>query len=308
MRCILIVPTLNASRYIEKLLETLNPLETIIIDSSSTDNTVQIAQSLGARVEVIPQTEFDHGGTRNRAAKLARGEILVFLTQDALPAHHDFLEQLTKPIRDGQVAMTYARQRAVSTASPLERFMREFRFSDTSSVRKLEAGQELSVRDVAFSNAAAAYRTDVFWQLGGFPENVILGEDVMLVSKALKAGFAIGYCAQATVWHTHDYSPWQQFKRYFDIGACYSRAGDTLGGGQANGEGWRFARAQFAFLAHEKAWLWFPRAFLELGAKWLGYKLGYLEAKLPLAWKKHMSLQPAFWQREHDFSTRPRLE
>jgi rhamnosyltransferase len=284
-------------------------MEIIVIDSSSTDNTAQIAQNLGARVEVIPRVEFDHGGTRNRAAKLATGDILVFLTQDALPAHSDFLEKLTKPIRDGVVVAAYAKQRATPNANPLERFMREFRFPESSSVRKLEVGQTLSVRDVAFSNAAAAYKADVFWELSGFPENVILGEDVMFVSKALKAGYAIGYCAEAQVWHTHDYTPWQQFKRYFDIGACYSRAGDTLGGAQASGEGLRFAKAQFAFLTKEKAWLWFPRAVLELGAKWLGYRLGYFEDRLPLAWKKRMSLQPHFWQREAaKASTRPQPE
>jgi rhamnosyltransferase len=301
MKISVIIPTLNAENYLQFLTTSLSEqVEMIIVDSSSADNTAQIACNLGARVEVIPRAEFDHGATRNRAARLARGDILVFLTQDALPAHPDFLEKLTKPIQSGEVVATYAKQRAVATASPLERFMREFRFPEISSIRKLEAGQTLSVRDVAFSNAAAAYKADVFWELGGFPENVILGEDVMFVSKALKAGYAICYCAEAQIWHTHDYTPWQQFKRYFDIGACYSRAGDTLGGGQASGEGLRFAKAQFAFLAKEKAWAWFPRAILELGTKWLGYKLGYLEAKLPLAWKKRFSLQPHFWQREQD--------
>jgi rhamnosyltransferase len=196
--------------------------------------------------------------------------------------------------------MTYACQRAVQSANPLERFFREFRFPDQSQTRRLEPNQPLSVRDVAFSNAAAAYRTNVFWELGGFPEGVILGEDVMLVAKALKAGYTVGYCAEATVWHTHDYSVLQQFKRYFDIGACYSRAGDALGGQQAGGEGLRFAKAQYKYLLQNKAYGWLPRAMLELGAKWLGYKLGFLERKLPLWAKKAMSLQPLFWQREQD--------
>jgi rhamnosyltransferase len=296
-----LVPTLNAAPYLPKLLDSLLDVqEVIILDSSSQDNTASIAQQYGVRVEVIPKAKFDHGGTRNRAAKLAIGEILVFLTQDALPAHPDFLEQLTKPILEGKAVMTYACQRAVQSANPLERFFREFRFPDQSQTRRLEPNQPLSVRDVAFSNAAAAYRTNVFWELGGFPEGVILGEDVMLVAKALKAGYTVGYCAEATVWHTHDYSVLQQFKRYFDIGACYSRAGDALGGQQAGGEGLRFAKAQYKYLLQNKAYGWLPRAMLELGAKWLGYKLGFLERKLPLWAKKAMSLQPLFWQREQD--------
>jgi rhamnosyltransferase len=299
-----VVPTLNAGESFSKLLVALSSTQVIIVDSSSQNNTALIATQHGARVEVISKAEFDHGGTRNKAAKLAQGEILVFLTQDALPAHPDFLEQLTKPILEGKVAMTYARQRAVPSASPLERFFREFRFPDQSQIRRLEPNQPLSVRDVAFSNAAAAYRTDIFWELGGFPEGVILGEDVMLVAKALKAGYVVGYCAEATVWHTHNYSIFQQFKRYFDIGACYSRAGDALGGKQAGGEGWRFAKAQFTFLLQNKAYTWLPRAMLELAAKWLGYRFGFLERKLPLWLKKASSLQPAFWQREQDKQNR----
>jgi rhamnosyltransferase len=300
MKATIIVPTLGAELHIRSLLGAFQSHEVIIIDSSSQDNTVSIAQQYGARVEVIQKAEFDHGSTRNRAAKLATGEILVFLTQDALPAHPDFLKQLTRPILEGKAAMTYARQRAVTSASPLERFFREFRFPEQSEIRRLEPNQSLSVRNVAFSNAAAAYRADVFWELGGFPEGVILGEDVMLVAKALKAGYAVGYCAEATVWHTHNYSLKQQFKRHFDIGVCYARAGDALGGHRAGGEGWRFAKAQFGFLLKNKAYMWLPRAMLELSTKWLGYKLGFFERKLPVWLKKNASLQPLFWQREQD--------
>ncbi|MFN3265800.1 MAG: glycosyltransferase family 2 protein [Deinococcales bacterium] len=298
MTVTVIIPTLNAEHCIAGLLESLQGFDVIVIDSSSEDKTVELAQRWHARVEVIARSEFDHGKTRNLGAKLARGQILVFLTQDVLPAHPSTLKNLVQPIINGEVVLTYARQQAVQTASPLERFFRAFRFPNQSQTRFLEGQQPLSVRDVAFSNAAAAYRRDVFWQLGGFPEGVILGEDVLMAARALKAGYALGYCADALVWHTHDYSLLQHFKRHFDIGVCYSRAGDALGGREATDEGWRFAKAQVAFLIKEKAYSWFPRALLELIAKWLGYKLGFMEEKLPLWIKKRVSLQPAFWQRE----------
>jgi rhamnosyltransferase len=70
-----LVPTLNAAPYLPKLLDSLLDVqEVIILDSSSQDNTASIAQQYGVRVEVIPKAKFDHGGTRNRAAKLAIGE------------------------------------------------------------------------------------------------------------------------------------------------------------------------------------------------------------------------------------------
>ena len=301
MTIFVLIPTLNASIYLLELVRRLSTqtqllLKIIVIDSSSTDNTQQLALEAGCTLEVIRRSEFDHGGTRNRAARLARGNILVFLTQDVLPQDDHFIENLVRPIVNGTASASYARQVAAPTASPIERFFRAYRFLSVSSLKRAEAAQSLSVQDVQFSNAASAISSAAFWEMGGFTEGVILGEDVMLASKLLKAGHAIAYQADAVVWHTHDHGLMQQFKRYFDIGVCYSRAGDALGGAKAGGEGVKLARAQFAFLFQERAYIWIPRAVLELGAKWLGYRLGYVERRLPLWLKRRVSLQPGFWR------------
>jgi rhamnosyltransferase len=300
VKIVIIIPTLNASSYLSQTLSSFNSqtlfTQKIIIDSSSTDYTQQLALEAGCTLEVIPRSEFDHGGTRNQAARLARGDIFVFLTQDVLPQDQHFIENLVRPIINGTASASYARQVAAPSASPLERFFRAYRFPSVSSLKRAEVGQSLSVQDVQFSNAASAISNTAFWEIGGFTEGVILGEDVMLASKLLKAGHTIAYQADAVVWHTHDYGLMQQFKRYFDIGACYSRAGDALGGSKAGGEGVKLARAQFAFLLNERAYTWMPRAVLELGAKWLGYRLGYIERLLPLWLKHRVSLQPGFWR------------
>jgi rhamnosyltransferase len=295
-----IIPTLNASSTFPGLIQKLNtqthlPLEIIVIDSSSTDLTQQIALEKGCQLEVIPRDEFDHGGTRNKAARLARGDILIFLTQDVLPWDEHFLERLVCPMVEGMASASFARQVARPNASPLERFFRAYRFPETSSLKRAEPGQRLSVHDVQFSNAASAVLSKAFWSVGGFPEKVILGEDVMLAAKLLRAGHTIAYQADAVVWHTHDYGFLQQFKRYFDIGVCYLRAGDELGGVRAGGEGLKLMRAQFEFLGRESAYAWMPRALLELITKWLGYHLGFLEPFLPLWVKQRLSLQPGFW-------------
>lgn len=87
----IIIPTYNASKYLPDLLkkisaQTVQYDEIIVIDSSSTDNTIDIAKSYGAEIIVIPKEQFDHALTRNTAAAKAKGNILVFFTQDAMPA------------------------------------------------------------------------------------------------------------------------------------------------------------------------------------------------------------------------------
>jgi rhamnosyltransferase len=296
-----IIPTLNTSSYLPELVRTLKAqtqftLEIIVIDSSSTDSTEQVALAAGCQLQVISRADFDHGGTRNRAARLAAGNILVFLTQDALPQDEHFLEHLVRPIISGQASASYARQMARPDASPLERFFRQYRYPDTSSLRRLTPGDPLTVRDVAFSNAASSFSASAFWEFGGFPEGKILSEDVLLVSKLLSAGHAVAYCADAVVWHTHEYTPAQQLRRYFDTGVAYSRAGAALGTKGVGGEGLKFASAQLRFLWSERAYAWFPRAILELAMKWLGFRLGSLERFMPINLKRGLSMHKGFWK------------
>ncbi len=100
----IIVPTYNASEYLPSLLariesQSIKNYELIVVDSSSNDNTIDIAQSHRANVITIPQPEFDHGGTRTLAAMEAKGDILVYLTQDALLYNEYAVENIIKPYK-----------------------------------------------------------------------------------------------------------------------------------------------------------------------------------------------------------------
>ena len=82
----ILIPTYNAGPSFGTLLDMLNCqqfrlFEIIVVDSSSTDNTLSIAKSHGAMTLVIPKREFDHGGTRTYMGKLAKGDVLVYLTR-----------------------------------------------------------------------------------------------------------------------------------------------------------------------------------------------------------------------------------
>lgn len=300
MNISVIIPTLNASRYLPGLIEALKtqsepPLEIIVIDSSSTDDTVSLAREAGCVVEVIARADFDHGGTRNRAANLARGDLLVFMTQDAVPANTQFLEELARPIREGLAVAAYARQIPYTDAFPPEAFARTFNYPSVSSLRSQANISSLGLRAFFFSNVASMVSRNAFEALGRFPERTVMNEDMLLCAKLLQAGHKVAYRAEAVVSHSHNYRLGQQFRRNFDIGAFVSQSGAALGDTRVEGSGVKFALGQIRYLASHGAWMWIPRTVLELGLKFIAYQIGKRERFLPMSWKRQLSLHPHYW-------------
>lgn len=296
-----IVPTLNASRYLPRLIgalrtQSIPPLEIIVIDSSSTDDTATIASEAGCVVEIVPRDEFDHGGTRNRAANLARGELLVFMTQDAVPADERFLEELARPIREGLAVAAYARQIPYPDAFPPEAFARTFNYPAVSSLRSEGDISRLGLRAFFFSNVASMVSKNAFLEAGRFPERTVMNEDMLLCAKLLRAGHRVAYRAEAIVSHSHNYRLDQQFRRNFDIGAFVSQSGAALGETRVEGSGVKFALGQIGHLASSGAWTWIPRTVLELGLKFVAYQLGKRERALPLSVKRRFSMHPHYWR------------
>jgi rhamnosyltransferase len=126
----IIIPTLNAQTSLHGLLAALGgqtlPCEIIVVDSSSSDQTVKIAESHGAKTLIIKSHDFDHGGTRNLGVSKSTGDILVFLTQDAFPEDRHFLEVLIKPLETPETAAAYGKQIPQEHAKPTEKFARMF--------------------------------------------------------------------------------------------------------------------------------------------------------------------------------------
>ncbi len=295
-----VIPTWRGAEHISLLLQslwrqTLCPAEVIVIDSSSTDDTASIAAEAGCTVEVIPKAAFDHGATRNLAARMARGEILVFMTQDAAPAGADFLERLVQPIQQGKASAAYARQLPHPDTPPPEAFARGFNYPAGSHLKSLADLPRLRIKTFFFSNVASAIDREVFEQLGGFPEHVIMNEDMHFAAKLLMSGRKIAYQAEAKVFHSHDYRLGQQFKRNFDIGVSMAQARGWPRGASAGGEGVRFALGQLGFLLSRGHWRWVPRTLVELGLKHTAFQLGRQERWLPLGLKRVLSLHRQYW-------------
>jgi rhamnosyltransferase len=196
--------------------------EVVAIDSSSTDGSFELLRDHGARVERIAQSEFGHGRTRNRLARLARGELLVYLSQDALPVGDDFLAALVRPLAEDGVAAATARILPRDDDDPLTR-RSVLDQPQASTLPRRHALKEGGLRmlspaeraaRVAFDNVAAAYRAEVLAALP-FPE-LPFGEDAGWAESALQAGHVIAFEPEAVVLHAHRYdarSAWVRWRQ-----------------------------------------------------------------------------------------------
>ena len=249
--------------------------------------------------------EFDHGGTRRWALEKAKVEvgdsgIVVFATQDVSPVvGRGGVRSLVSALEAHEdVGAAYGRQLPRLEAKPFEAHARLFNYPEQSEIRSFQDRARLGIKACFFSDSFAAYRVKALEDVGGFPERAIVGEDVIVAAKLLKAGWKIAYVADACVYHSHDLTPTQEMRRYFDIGVFHARESWILREfGNPEGEGLRFLVSEVRYLWERAPWL-IPESLLRAGLKYVGYRLGRAERHLPLAFKRWMSLQRHFWKRE----------
>jgi rhamnosyltransferase len=296
----LIIPTLNAGPQLGELLanlsrQSLPPQEIIVIDSASTDGTAECARDHGCVVRSIARSDFNHGGTRNLAARIATAEVLVFLTQDVLPADHRSLETILQPLDDPKIAAVCGRQLPRPDANPLASHARFFNYPSASEVKTHADIPRLGMKTAFLSNSFAAYRKSVFWEMHGFPDDAIFGEDMMLAARLILAGYGIAYEPSAAVFHSHNYNPVEEFKRYFDIGVLHARESWMQKRfGRAGSEGARYVRSELRYVRTFGP-CWIGRSLLSSMIKLAGYKLGKAERFLPRSMKQTLSMNTTYW-------------
>lgn len=267
-----------------------------VVDSSSRDGSADVAREQGFPVATIASAGFDHGGTRNAAVLNQPADVYVFLTQDAVLDHPAALDTLLAAFQNPDVAVAYGRQLPHRDANPIAAHARAFNYGAQSRVVGLKDRARLGIKTVFVSNSFAAYRASTFNDLGGFPERTILSEDMYLAARAVLEGCKVAYVSNACVRHSHNYSPLEEFRRYFDIGvfqADHGWIGEQFGA--AEGEGLRFVKSEARRLLGQ-APLWLPRACLHNGLKMLGYRLGRHYSRLPPSWRPRLSMQPGYWK------------
>ena len=295
-----IVPTLNAAGnwplFAQGLLACAAPEQVLIIDSESTDSTVELARAAGFLVHSIPRAKFNHGGTRQLAAEmLPSAEILVYMTQDAILDGPNALTNLLAAFDDPQVAAAYGRQLPRPEAKAIEAHVRIFNYPAVSEVRSLANRERLGIKTIFLSNSLSAYRHSELESVGGFPANLIIGEDTVTAARLLLAGHKIAYVADACAYHSHPYTLAQEFKRYFDTGVLHSRERWMIDEfGRAGGEGQRFVLSELSYLRQEAPWQ-IPPALARTLVKFLGYRIGVMESWFSPKLKRRLSMHPVFW-------------
>ena len=299
----IVIPVKNGGSDLVRCLEKIasqridDSFEVIVVDSGSTDGSADLARTRGARVHSIPPQEFGHGRTRNLGAELARGDVLVFTSQDAYPASTTWLQALVRPLSERKlVAGVYGRQLPHHDARPPEQYFLTFLYGGEPRVQRLKDGKEPSFEETLFSNVNSAIPRTV-WHQFRFADDIVMSEDQEWSRRVLRAGYELVYEPAAAVHHSHRYTVAQAFRRFFDSGVSADRsyaAGDE-GSRALRRAGLRYAQDEIAWLWRTGQRHWIPYSAVYEAAKFAGLQLGRRHRQLPVALKRRISGLPAFW-------------
>lgn len=226
------IPVKDGERYLAEVLDTVGgqrvdrELDVLVVDSGSSDRSVEIATEHGARVHSIDPSDFSHGGTRNLLMELARGEHVAFLTQDATPAHDRWLARLLEGFDLGvDVALVFGpylpRPGASHTvAREFQDFFGGFSPNGRPSVQRIP--EQLRSGAYRRSPGILTYFTDAngcvareAWRKVPY-RDVRFAEDQLLAAEMMEAGYAKVFQPNAGVFHSHDYSSVELLRRFFD--------------------------------------------------------------------------------------------
>lgn len=302
MRIGLVVPTLNAgsawAAWVSALRsQSVQPAAVLILDSESIDATVKQSREAGYLTKTIERSSFNHGGTRNLGFRhfVDKVDILICMTQDAILATPDAVENLIAAFDEPDVGAAFGRQLPQQDATQLAAHARLFNYPEVHRTVRLEDRIVLGFKTCFLSNSFAAYRMSDLIAVGGFPSGVILGEDTTVAAHLLLNGRAIGYRSDACVYHSHNYTAMEELRRYFDIGVFHARSPWLMNTfGTANGEGRRFVVSEARYLLQTAPWL-IPAAVIHTFMKLAGYRLGRIEHRLPNFLKRRLSMFRNYW-------------
>ena len=227
----IVIPTRNGGATLPSVFEALSrqqvdfEFEVVAIDSGSTDGSLDLLQRRADRVVEVDAAEFDHGLTRNLGIEHARGELIVLLVQDAVPANEKWLRELTAPLlSDTAVAGTFARQRPRSDASAITRYYHERWVAAADAQRTMAIDRFASFEALepmqrfllcAFDNVCSCIRRTV-WQSHPFRSTPI-AEDLEWARDVLLAGYRLVYAPRAVVVHSHDRSARYELARTYAL-------------------------------------------------------------------------------------------
>lgn len=220
MRVSIIVRAYNEEEHFERLLLGLcaqrrKPDEIILVDSGSTDSTVDIGRRYGCRVIPIDKHEFTFGRALNRGCAAAVGDICIFVSAHVYPLYDDWLEKLVEPFKDDRVVLTYGRQRAGDVN----------KFSEGQIFARWFPPHSVCPQKSYFCNNANAAIRRTTWNALPYDEALTGLEDLAWAKAAQARGGLIAYMAEAEIVHLHD-ETWEQVQNRYRREAIAMRAID----------------------------------------------------------------------------------
>ena len=218
MNCSLVIRAYNEDKYIGRLLEgirqqTITDAEIILVDSGSTDATISIAESFGARVVRIPSGEFTFGRSLNFGVRAATRELIVIASAHVYPVYPDWLESLLRAFENENIALTYGKQRGPAAAYFSEQQIYHQWYPDASMPRQAT---------VFCNNANAAVRKSL-WEKNPYDETLTGLEDLAWAKWAKEQEYDIAYVAEAEIIHVHNETPQGVFNRYRREGMAFKK-------------------------------------------------------------------------------------
>ena len=292
-------PDEKFSRLVKKLQEQEYPIGTIfVINTKAGRFPKEVEQMEKVKVSHIERREFDHGATRDMGMQMSKAEIVVFMTQDAVPADEYVIGNLVKVLEEDEMTgAAYARQLAASDCYYIEKYTRKFNYPENSRIKSKEDLQEMGIKTFFCSNVCAAYKRNIYEKAGGFCKKTIFNEDMILAGHMINAGYKVAYVAEARVIHSHNYTGMQQFHRNFDMAVSQAEHPEVFEGIKSESEGIKLVKQTAAHLVKRRKIHLVPKLVYQSGCKYIGYRMGKMYKKLPDKVVKWCSMSPGYWEK-----------
>lgn len=285
---------------VEKLLDQTVRLGRITIINTDREFFDEKEYLIAPAVEVVHITrhEFDHAGTRDMGLRMSDADYVLFMTMDAIPKDNYLVEKLLSGFRRADnIAVSYARQLPKKDCNRIEQITREFNYPAQSRVQTSDDIKELGIKAYFCSDVCAMYDTSIYRSLGGFKAPAIFNEDMVYAAGALDAGYAVSYCADALVYHSHNYTGRQYYRRNFDLGVSQADHPEIFERFNVKGTGMQLVRKSLAKICRRGTPADIIRLVYYSGMKYLGFRKGKNYHKLSLkSCLKHTS-DKEYWNR-----------
>jgi rhamnosyltransferase len=302
MKIAVLFITYNAENTLGSLLptikeQTIKPDYVMAIDISSRDKTTDILKSYDIPYHTIKMEDFNHGTTRRYAISLVDADIYILLTQDVSFVNKDAIGNILNAFYDPKIGCAYGRQLPNKNANFLVKHLQLFDFPEVSYVRTYEDRKIFGRKACFNSDNFAAYRKEALLSIGEIPKNVFFAEDMYMAAKMLKRGWQIAYCANAMIYHSHNFTLFQEFKRCFDTGAFHAMQPWIFKNFPCHINEWiTYLKSALLHSIKHNKYSVLPKIFSRLFVKYIGFLFGQYHQLIPHFVKIKISTCDYFWQ------------